>query len=225
MKKQTWVGLAAILTLSAAASAAVPWTVPAGAFPTYTYDGGQTDNGKLGSATATEGHFVLSPNHFVAGATGATPNVSVTDTATVNVHVVNPLAKITGVEVTLLGDYSILGTGSVNAFGTLTITDLNTSSSVTSPLIATGVPVSTTTSADGGFSLFRFELPASILPTSPVKNLKLDFTATLNATAGSNGVSLIEAKDAEIKIWTAVPEPTALFSVSLAGLMLKRSRK
>lgn len=221
VKKQLLGALTTVLFVSVAAQAAVPWSTPAGNLGSYTYDGGQSVNGKFGNATASTSGFVLSPTQFVASASGTNTPVTVTDTASVNVHGTN--VGFVMVTMSFSGDYSILGTGSVDASGSLKITDLDTLASITTPLTMGGVPVSTVSNAGGSFTGSATQL----IPPIPSlgQNLKLEFTGTLTATAGSNGISLIEIKDAEIGVFM-LPEPASLAGLGgLATLLVGRSRR
>jgi hypothetical protein len=219
---QYWLGVAAVLALSAAAQAAIAWSVPAGNVGSYTYDSGQTVNGKFGDGAASMSGFVLSPNQFVAAASGTNTPVTTTDTASVNIHAASPAVGFVMVTANFAGDFSILGEGSVDATGSLTVTDLDTLAMVTVPLAIGGVPVSTTSNAGGSFN----GTATAMIPPIPSMgtNLKLDFAATLTATAGGNGISLIEIKDADIGVFM-VPEPASLAALSLAGVWFRRSRR
>lgn len=208
--------MAAVLALSAAANAAIAWSTPAGNQADFTYDSGQTTNGRFGNGTANATGFVLAPTQFVAGANQLNTPVSTSDTASVVVHTAAPIATVSA---SFLGDYSILGEGSVTAVGTLTLTNLDTTLFSGNALTVTGVPISTTTDASGAFSgSVNVALPAGWT------NVRIELGAALQATAGTNGTSLIEIKDADINL-TLVPEPTSLAALSLVGAMLRRSRR
>jgi hypothetical protein len=219
VKKQIWVGIAAVLALSAAANAAVAWSTPAGNLGSYSYDSGQSVNGKFGDGAASTSGFVLAPNQFVANANGTNTPVTTTDTASVVVHAGNSNVGFVMVTVSFAGDYTILGAGSVDATGSLKVTDLDTLATITTPLVVGGVPVSTVTNAGGSFTGSATQLIPAI--PSMGQNLKLEFTGTLTATAGSNGTSLIEIKDADIAVFM-LPEPTSLAALSVAGTLLAR---
>lgn len=213
MNKQLLVGAAALLACAAAANAAIAWSSPSGSQAAFIYNSGQSDAGLFGDGVSDADGFILAPANFVASANQANSPVNTTDTVSVVVQTGGPLI---GVEVNTLGDYSIFGTGSVDATGTLKITDLDTSAVHTLPVSFGGVPTSTTTDAAGAFS------GLSVVPIAPsAVNAKIELLVNLNATAGSNSTSLIQLKDVDIKL-VILPEPTSLAAIGLACTLLGR---
>lgn len=219
VRKQFLVGVAALLTMSAMVQAAIPWAVPAGDQGSFTYNDGQSLYGKFGDGTPTDSGFVLSPNLFQASANGSNSPVSTSDTTSVIVHADSIMRSVTA---TVFGDYTILGTGSIDAAGTLSVKNLDTLAVLSLPLTVSGAPSAVTnSSADGGFF-------ASSTVSFPAgwANFEVQFTTTLTSTAGANGVALIEAKYSDIVIRNKlIPEPTSLAALGLLSVLGLSSRR
>ncbi len=220
MRKQLLLGAVAIVACAQFASAVVPWVPPSGTQGTFTYTTGQNSVGKFGSGipNSDANGFDFFPSQFVASANGTSTPVTVSDVASVIIHGNGtPVLSITA---TFIGDYTIFGAGSVSASGLIKAFNLDTSAVAQLPLLVSGVPVSTTTSAQGGvFASATVNLPGGW------ENFRLEFTASLTATAGPNGTSLIQNKDSELIVRNKlIPEPT-LAAIGLLGTMVRRSRR
>lgn len=210
--------VASVLALASSANAApTPWDVPAGSQTAFNYSGGQTNNGKLGSGVSTGSGFFFTPTNFAAS---GTPSGSDSDTISV-ILTAKPNQMFTSISSSILGDYSIFGAGSVNANGALKVTNLDTSSVLTSPLAFTNLPASTTTSADGAWNGgTALALPAGW------SNIKIEMDTTLLADGSSNGVAFIQAKDGDIGVTTAeVPLPAAAVVAPVLGFIGWRAAK
>lgn len=206
-----------ILALASAVNAApTPWDVPAGSQPTFNYSSGQTENGKLGTGNSTGSGFFFQPVNFAAS---GTPSDSQSDTISVILNA-KPNQMFTNISSSILGDYSIFGVGSANATGTLKVTNLDTSASLTSPLTFNNLPASTNTSADGGWDgATALALPAGWT------NIKVEMDSTLLAE-GTQGVSFIQGKDGEIGVTTAeIPLPAAALVAPVLAVIGWRAKK
>lgn len=206
-----------VLALASVANAApTPWDVPAGSQPSFNYSTGQTLNGKLGSGVSTGSGFFFTPTNFVAS---GTPSALTSDTLSVILNA-KPNQMFTSISSSILGDYSIFGVGSANATGSLTVTNLDTMATLTSPMSFNNLPAATDTSADGGWDgATALALPAGWT------NIKVDMETSLLAD-GTNGVSLIQGKDGEIGVTTAeVPLPAAALVAPVLAFMGWRAKK
>jgi hypothetical protein len=210
--------VASVLALASSTNAApTPWDVPAGSQATFDYSAGQTANGKLGSGISTGSGFFFTPASFAAS---GTPSGSDNDTISV-ILTAKPNQMFTSISSSILGDFSIFGPGSVNANGSLKVTNLDTSSVLTSPLAFSNLPASTATSADGGWDgAAALALPAGW------SNIKIEMDSTLLAEGSSNGIAFIQAKDGEIGVTTAeVPLPAAALVAPVLGFIGWRAKK
>ena len=213
--KLTFVG--SILALTSAVNASpTPWDLPAGSQPTFNFSGGQTDSGKLGSSIATGSGFFFTPVNFVA--LSNTPSSVSSDTISVILNA-KPNQMFTSISSSILGDFSMFGVASASATGSLKITNLDTASILTSPLSFNNLPAAAT-SADGGWDgATALALPAGWT------NIKVEMESSLLAE-GSQGLSLIQAKDGEIGVNTAeIPLPAAALVVPVLAVIGWRARK
>ena len=212
--------LIAVTAVLAAASASfgAAWTPPAGSTSTFSYANGEDTNGRFGNALVDSSGFSFGPSTFLASrANGGVETVG--DTASVEVTAA-PGRTITSISATISGDFTILGTGSVDSGGILRVTNLDTMALLTVPLIFTGTPASTVTSTQGVFSgTVTIPLPSGTTRTS------IQLGGSLTSTAFLNSSSLIQIKDAEILIATSVPEPTSALALAGVVLFARRSRR
>jgi hypothetical protein len=200
--------------------------VPAGSQTAFNYSSGQTANGKLGSAAATGSGFYFTPINFIASSTGSggegapvNPSSS-SDTLSV-ILTAKPNQMFTSISSSLLGDFSIFGVGQVNATGALKVTNLDTSSTLTSPLAFNNLPASTATSADGGW-----DGGTSLALPAGWTNIRVELDSTLTADGSSSGVAFIQAKDGDIGVVTAeVPLPAAALVAPVLGYIGWRAKK
>lgn len=213
---------AAVVASSSAAVLAAPtaWTTPAGDRGNYTYANGQSLNGRFGPGeTYSEGFYTL-PANFTAIAHGAAPSTSLGDTLSVILNA-KPNQMFSHISSGLLGDFSIFGSGDVNATGTLRVTNLDTASTLTAPLAFGGtVPKSTTTFEQGVFA----GTGAITLP-SGWTNIRVELDGALTANS-QGGTSHIQFKDGELSIDTAqIPIPAAFAVAPIAAYIGYRARR
>lgn len=208
-----------LFALSCAALAApTPWDVPAGSQSAFDYHTGQTDNGAYGTGNATGSGFFFTPVNFAAS---GTPSATTSDTISVILNA-KPNQQFSSITSSVLGDFAIFGFGSANASGLLKVTNLDTSSILTSPLAFNNLPAATDSSLDGGW-----DGAANIALPAGWTHIKVEVDTTLLAD-GSQGVSFIQAKDAELQVGTTVAEvplPAAALVAPVLGFIGWRAKK
>jgi len=147
-------GLAFVL-VAPGAKAFVPWVADAGlgtAGPNgnnsvLAWEGGGSDSGLFGSPVVTADTFFFIANHNFEAQSFGGNSVSVSDTMRVRVHALGGRA-FTEVIFVSSGDYTLFGSGaSVNINGGMSIHDVNSAASATSPFNATS-------GSHGGFPQF-----------------------------------------------------------------------
>src|SRR5947207_1808607 len=115
--------LLAALMAATVRAAPIPWTTPSGSTPDFDYSGGQSDNGLFGDPVINGSQFLFFPHNFIATSSNG---VAVTTSDRLEFTIVmHANKKVNGISVSELGDYSILGTGTVSAAGELLLTNLN----------------------------------------------------------------------------------------------------
>jgi len=153
-------GLAFVL-VAPGAKAFVPWVADAGlgtAGPNgnnsvLAWQGGGSDNGLFGSPVVTADTFFFIANHNFEAESFGGNQVTASDTMRVRVHA---LGGRTFTEVIFVssGDYTLFGNdAAVNINGQMTISDVNSSASATSPFHATST-------SHGGFPQFGNDIDA-----------------------------------------------------------------
>lgn len=208
--------IATILAIAPAAFGAA-WTPSSGTTSNFTYSSGQDTNGRFGTGLATSSGFSFGPAAFTASISGSL--ASTADTTRVDVIAATG-RTITSIRAEVSGDYTIVGSGLADTTATLTITDLDTTLVFTQPLVFPGIPAITLTSGQGVFSgTTTITLPAG------VTRARLQLSDTISAIADPGSSSLIQIKDAELGIVTAIPEPTSMLALAGVSMLLRRSRR
>jgi hypothetical protein len=157
MKLHQLAGVAGLALVLAAPSAKafVPWVAdgglgtvgPNGNNSVLAWEGGGSDNGLFGSPIVTADTFFFIANHNFEAQSFGGNSVTVSDTMRVRVHALGG-RSFTEVIFVSSGDYTLFGSGaSVNINGSMTISDVNSAASATSPFNATS-------STHGGFPQF-----------------------------------------------------------------------
>ena len=204
-----------------ASASPVPWTQPFGSTTYYDYSNGQSTNGLFGNPLVLDGSFIFFPNNFKASAqNGASDTES--DAVSFNIAV-KPGYSVTEISVAELGDYSILGTGTVQVGGTLTITNLNNAAVTNSSLVSTpSSPITTVGAGSWSASTSQTNLP------NGWTLFHVNLSNILDASAGPGSTATIEKKfvNGAIQVSIIVPEPTSigLLISGSSALLLRRRR-
>jgi hypothetical protein len=228
------------LASSSASAAPIAWSTPSGTTGNIAYSNGQSDNGLFGDPVLSGDNFLFFPNNFKAQASNGSAQTT-SDRLSFKVSTLHgeDIQKITIKEV---GDWSILGGGSVKAFGTLYVTKLNTPGfgsvysdtldttyNYSSAPIVLQSPAKPVGESDGQWDgTFEITLPAGVTSAQIVLN------NILQATSTTGGTSIIQKKELgspgegspQFLISASVPEPTSMSILALGGLaLLRRHRK
>lgn len=222
------IAIAAIgFSASAASAAFMPWTNSSGSTSTFSYSGGGSDEGLFGDPTVSPDGFSFTPSGFLAQATDGSSDVT-SDRLKVTVTA-NPGQFLQKIIITELGDYNILGLGSVSASGGLFVQypggplaglddELDTTPNF--PVVVTD----STGGESGNFSGMAM-IDLTNVPGGPVSEATIVFNNILAASAGDNGVAFIQKKTAGLEIDVVVPEPASLGLLAGFGGLLIRRRK
>jgi hypothetical protein len=242
--------------LASSSYAAIPWSTPSGNSPgnTFSYANGGSDAGLFGDPVVSDGGFTFFPSNFYAESSNG---VAATKRDRLFVTVNLPAnatssSKLIGVQIGELGDYSILGTGSVKVSGLLTLTILGTWRN--DPTNVVGLTFTDTMDADGNVAFpdgtivndfgttpgmpvsvtngsvdgeWRAMMAVPVPANFQAKSLQVVLNNVLQATSGANSTSFIEKKvigDPGVRIRILVPEPTTMTAMAGTGLLMLRRR-
>lgn len=228
MKKLSLAAVVTILGATGSAALAAPsaWDMPSGDHGTYTYSGGQSANNLFGSGNSfSEGFFFIPTGlRAVANGVGSGNTISIggqyeqSDTASVILNA-KPGMTFNRITSNILGDYTIDLVGSVNSTGTLRVTNLDTSATLSSPLAFGGTVPSSDN--DGVFSGdTAIDLPAGW------KNIRVEMDGLVSADS-TIGSALIQGKDAELGVSTTaeIPLPAAAAVAPVAAYLGWRAKR
>ncbi|MFT3788184.1 MAG: PEP-CTERM sorting domain-containing protein [Tepidisphaeraceae bacterium] len=211
-------------TFTSISFASIPWAQPNGSSPgnVFTYANGGSDAGLFGDPVVSDGGFTFFPSNFFAeSSNGVAATKRDRMFVTINLPQNAPAgSRLLGIQVSELGDYSILGTGSVKVSGLLTATILGTTAA--NPGSIVGITYTDTMDADGNVFFGSDPNPVNdygVTPAMPVSvtngsvdgewtatmmvSVPANFQATslqivmnnvLQATSGTNSTSFIEKK-------------------------------
>ncbi len=241
--------------LASSSYAAIPWSAPNGSSPgnVFTFANGGSDNGLFGDPVVSDGGFTFFPSNFYAESSNGVAQTK-RDRLFVTLNLpagATNSSKLIGVQVGEIGDYSILGTGSVKVSGLLTLTILGTWRN--DPANVVGLTFTDTMDADGVVNFA--DGPVNDFGTTPgmpisvangsvdgewrammavpvpegfeAKSLQLVLNNVLQATSGPNSTSFIEKKvigDPGVRIRILVPEPATMTAMAGVGLLMLRRR-
>lgn len=212
--------IAAVVSIvSIRTASAVPWMNSSGSTPMFSWSNGGSDHGLFGDPVVIGSQFIFSPSNFRALSSNGVAQTTA-DRLFVTIDLA-PGYTIQNITLSENGDYSILGTGTVQASGFMFITDLNNGNVATGTMSTTPTfPLSTTSSAFGLWSgVLTVPLPNGATRVTIVVN------NILQAISGANSTAYIEKKTGGITIDIVVPEPASLSMLTLGGLLLGRRRR
>lgn len=236
----TFGGIGALALASSCAYAApVSWTNPNGSNSVVSWSNGQSDKGLFGDPTVNGSTFLFFPSNFEAEASNGSAKTT-SDRLSFKLTAAEG-KEIQKVTIKELGDWSILGGGTVKSFGTLYITRLNSPGfgsvwTDTLDVIYEDVENSNTINSpskpnsegsgtwDGTFTI---DLPAGVTSVQVVLN------NILQASSTAGGTAFIQKKelggpgngDPQFEIDVVVPEPTTLGLLFVgAAALLRRQR-
>ncbi|MEX2218558.1 MAG: hypothetical protein WD749_07325 [Phycisphaerales bacterium] len=216
--------VAGVLAMAGAADGFVFWSQPAGAGPFFTYSGGGSDNGHFGNPTLVGNQFLFFPQNFAATSSNGVA-AGINDRLEVRI-VANAGHRITQILVDEFGDWAITGVGSVQAAGTMFLTDnVNIRVPTTLPTSLVMSPTMPISSPPSGVWEGHANRNLLVLPPDWT-DITLILTNTLQATSQQGSTSLIRKTvvGGPALIITIVPAPGALALLGLAGLALRRRR-
>lgn len=208
--------------LAAPVQAEVFWSNSSGSGDFFTWENGRSDNGLYGDPVLVGGNtFVFTPTNFRAEASDD-QTVIVSDRLTVDL-IADPGFFISGIVISEAGDYTIVGTGSVEATGSFSLTNLDTNE-VRNTDIAF-VPDMPITSGSG---VWTGEGEVDLSNEFPQwTRLTLTLENDLISIAGPNSTAIIAKKvvGAGVAI-TIIPEPATvlLLGAGVAGVLRRRRR-
>jgi hypothetical protein len=213
--------VAAIFSIAISRPAsAVLWSNSSGTSPgLFSWSNGGSDQGLFGDPVVVGNQFIFSPANFRAVSNNGVA-VTTADRLFVTIDVA-PGNTLQEVRFSEFGDYSILGTGTVQAAGFMFVTNLSNGNVQSGVMTTTPVfPISTTSSAFGLWSgLITVPLPNGATRVTIIIN------NILQAISGANSTAYIEKKNAGLVLDIVIPEPASLSMLALGGLLLGRRRR
>ena len=211
--------IGACLFASAAQAATIPWSNPSGATSTFTWANGGNDTNLFGSPTVIGNSFVFFPSNFKAQSSNGVADQK-SDRLEVDI-VAKPGFTLQGLNVQEFGDYGILGTGSVQAFGSIFATNLLNATIQADSLHTTpAMPITAGSGQWSGTETIDYTAQG-------VTAIHIVLDNVLQANSGANSTAFIEKKVADIgiKIEVIVPEPASLGLLAFAAPLFIRRRK
>ncbi len=216
MSKVHYLLSACMLLVSAAIAPAAPWAPDNGINGPISYANGQDTNGLFGTPEVADGIFEFAtPQFFVAVAPGSPSSTS--DIVSFNAATIAPTDSFQSVTVTVLGNYSIVGSpADVNYTATLTLAYAQGGGTIL-PLVFTPTPPNTPGSDE-------FTGTATLLLPINTTGLYAELFANVSASATEPGTSNVHLLNAQIS-FTTIPEPASLGLIGgIASMLLRRRR-
>lgn len=221
---KTIAAVAGVLALAGAAQAQIPWANPNGVGPFFTWANGQNATGLFGSPTLVGDTFIFFPANFAAVSENGVPDTK-TDTMKVDIYV-QAGYKFDGIRISEYGDYSILGTGQVDAAASLTLVDIdnpgrNTADTMAfAPVFPQASGVNQSWSGDVGRDLSLIEFGV------PFLKLHLELRNDLIAISAPGSSAVIRKTLVGVPVAIQIlPEPGALALLAFGGLVASRRRR
>jgi len=206
-----------IFALTSISTATVMWTDPNGSAGLFDWANGGSDTGLFGDPTIVGNTLTFAPSNFKAEAANG-EMVEVWDTLHFDI-IVHPGSVITGIIIEELGDYSILGSGMVDVFSTVTVTNLDdpnviyTNELTVNPLMPVDIGDGIWTAIGG-------------IDNIEVTHIRVSLENGLLALADYGSIAMIEKKVVGDSIAiTIIPEPATIVILGLGGFLLRKRTK
>ncbi len=212
--------LAGVLAIAGSAHAFVFWNNPNGTANGFDWKDGGSDNGLFGDPVIIGNTFTFFPSGFIASGLNGTAGF-ISDRLEVEL-IAHKNFNFTGIKITEVGDYGILGTGGVQASAFMVVTDLAMVRPWETDVMATTPTMPITVGAGQWSGTMSVDL--ANVPGPDWFHIKLVLNNNLQAVAGANSSSFIQKKAAGITI-TVLPTPGSLALLGLAGAVLGRRRR
>jgi len=209
----------AVAAAAGSAQAFVPWANDTGTASFFDWSNGGSDTGLFGSPVLVGGDtFVFFPSNFRAESIGG-GSTTTYDRLQFEVEA-HAGFSFSDIRITEYGDYGIIGQGSVEAGGTLFVTDLVGGGTATNNLVTT--PGSPITSGIGNWS-GTAGIDASAWGST---HLRVTMNNNLIAISLGNSVVWIQKKVQGSAVGVQiVPTPGSLALLGLGGLAAVRRRR
>ena len=220
------------VTATASSAFAGPWSPAAGSQPTFDYSSGSDLNNYFGTPLTFTNGFNFVPAGMTASAVNDS-SASVADTTSV-IMTAAPNRYFSWISAGFMGDYSILGNGSVNGIGEVRVRNLDTMQVLTQTLTFTpDMPVGSgfmdESEEEEGFASASglFQSNGVIVLPFGWRNVQVELDGLVSAYGGLQSASLIQGKSGHINVGTEViPLPPAVLAaipvIALAGWARKR---
>lgn len=197
--------MAGVLALAGTANGFVFWSNPNGTAAGFDWKDGGSDNGLFGDPVVLGNTFTFSPNGFIAIAANGVAGI-VSDRLEVEL-IAHKNFNFSGIKITELGDYGILGSGAVQTTAFMVITDLDIVRPMQSDLMVTN-PAMPVFSGSGAWT-GTMEVDLLSVPGPDWVHIKLVLNNNLQAVADQGASSFIQKKAAGITI-EVLPTPGTL---------------
>lgn len=219
MKISTILCVGAAVAAAAGSAQAFVWSNASGTASFFNWSGGGSDTGLFGSPVLVGGDtFVFFPSGFRAESMGGGSSTTY-DRLFFDVEA-HAGFSFSDIRITEYGDYGIVGTGSVEAGGTLFVTDLIGGSTLTDDLVTT--PGSPITSGIGNWS------GTAGVDASGLGSTRLHIVMNNNLIAISQGNSVVwiqkKVQGSAVGV-QIVPTPGSMALLGLGGLAAVRRRR
>lgn len=210
----------AVTAIAGSAQAFDPWSNPSGTASFFDWSNGGSDTGLFGSPVLVGGDtFVFFPSNFRAESIGGGSNIAY-DRLQFEVEA-HAGFSFSDIRITEYGDYGIIGSGSVEAGGTLFVTDISGGGgTLTDNLLSS--PGSPITSGIGNWS------GTAAVDTSGWGSTHMRVTMNNNLIAISIGNSVVwiqkKVQGSAVGV-QIIPTPGSLALIGLGGLAAVRRRR
>jgi hypothetical protein len=215
--------LVAVMLFAVQSQAVIYWTSSSGSASDFTWTNGGSDKGLYGEPTVSGNTFEFIPaSTFQAASKGNT--VLTYDRLQFDITV-DPGQTILGVKISEQGEYGIIGTGKINAFGAITIINLDQNNTITSQFQTE--PTMSITSGSGTWS---GEAEVALTGWSHIRVIITNYL-TASSSAGSsayinkNKLGAGTGDDDSINVEILIPEPATLAIFALGILVFPMTKR